>query len=60
MILNGDKYHLLVSGFKYGEMFAQVGDALLWEENTSKLLGILFDRDLSFNDHVKMICKKGS
>ena len=41
-------------------MFAKVGDALLWEENTAKLLGILIDRDLSFNDHVKMICKKAS
>ena len=47
-------------GFKYDAMFANVGDALLWEENTAKLLGILIDRDLSFNDHVKMICKKAS
>ena len=28
--------------------------------NTAKLLGILIDRDLSFNVHVKMICKKAS
>ena len=60
MTLNADKCHLLVSGFKYEAMFAKVGHALLWEENTAKLLGILIDRDLSFNDHVKMICKKAS
>lgn len=60
MTLNADKCHLLVSGFKYEVMFAKVGDALLWEESTAKLLGILIDRDLSFNDHVKMIYRKAS
>ena len=45
--------------FEYEAMFAKVADALLWEENATKLIGILIDRDLSFHAHVKMIGKKG-
>ena len=39
---------------------ATVGNALLWEENSVKLLGLLIDSELTFNDHVKIICKKAS
>ena len=41
-------------------MFATVGDALIWVEVSAKLLGIIIDSSLTFNDHVKMICKKAS
>ena len=41
-------------------MFDKVGDALLWEENSVKLLGLFIDSDLSFHGHVKVICKKAS
>jgi len=60
LALNADKCHLLVSGFKYEAMYASVGDALLWEENSVKLLGLFIDSELSFNNHVKIICKKAS
>ena len=60
LTLNADKCHLLVSGFKYEAMYASVGDALLWEENSVKLLGLFIDSELSFNNHVKIICKKAS
>ena len=49
LTLNADKCHLLVSGFKYEAMYASVGDALLWEENSVKLLGLFTDSELSFN-----------
>ena len=39
---------------------AKVGDAIIWEEYAAKLLGLLIDSNLSFNDHVKIICKKAS
>ena len=41
-------------------MYAKVGDALLWEEDSVKLLGLFIDSDLSFHGHVKVICKKAS
>ena len=37
--------------------FSKSWDALIWEEYIAKLLGILIDSDLSFNNHVKMIKK---
>ena len=40
LTLNADKCHLLVSGYKYKAMYASLGDALLWEENLVKLLGL--------------------
>ena len=60
LTLNADKCHLLVTGYKYEAMFAKVGDALLWEENSVKLLGLFIDSDLSFHGHVKVIWKKAS
>ena len=39
-------------------MFASVDDAIIWEENSVELLGIFIDSNLSFNEHVKTICKK--
>ena len=41
-------------------MFAKLGGELLWEEDSAKLLGILIDSSLRFDNHVKMICKKAS
>ena len=43
LTLNADKFHLLVSGHKYEAMYASVGDALLWEKNSVKLLGLIID-----------------
>ena len=33
---------------------------LLWEENAVKLLGILIDSNIKFNDHLKIICKNAT
>ena len=60
LTLNADKCHLLVSGYKCEAMYASVGDALLWEENSVKLLGLIIDSELTFNNYVQMICKKAS
>ena len=58
MTLNSLKCHLLVSGFEDELMCAKVGDSLLWEELSTKLLGIIIDSSLTFDNHVKAICKK--
>ena len=60
MTLNATKCHLLVSGYKDDLMFANVRDALIWEEVSAKLLGIIIDSSPTFNYHIKMICKKDS
>ena len=60
MTLNASKCHLLVSGYRHELMFASVGDALLWEEDSAKLLGIIKDSSLTFDSHVTMLCRKAS
>ena len=52
MTLNASKCNLLVSGHKDELIFATVGDALIWEEFSAKLLGIIIDSSLTFNDYV--------
>ena len=60
LTLNTDKCHLMVSGHKEEAMYASVGDALLWEEHSVKLLGLFIDSKLTFDIHVQTICKKTS
>ena len=60
MTLNTSKCHLLMARYKDDLIFASVEDALLWGEQSAKLLGILINSSLKFDDHVKMICKKDS
>ena len=40
MKLNADKCHLLVSGHKHEQMFANVGGSKIYEEKTVQLLGV--------------------
>ena len=47
MKLHASKCHLLVSGYKDELMVFKVVDALLWEEISKKLLGIIIDSLLS-------------
>ena len=37
--LNADKWHLLFSGCNMEHMFAPVGDAIIWEENSVNNIG---------------------
>ena len=43
MTLNASKCNLLVSGYKHELMLATVGDALILQEVSAKLLGIIID-----------------
>ena len=52
---------LKVDGCHLNEhMFVSLSDETIWEENAVKLLRILIDSDLTFNDHLKIICEKAS
>ena len=56
--LNQDKCHFLFSEHKYETLFVNVGETKIWESKQQKLLGILIDRDLKFDEYVLSQCKK--
>ena len=60
MKLNTDKWHLIVSGYKLEQVWAQVGGEKIWESVNVKLLVVTIDRELKFDKHVSKICSKGS
>ena len=55
---NQDKCHLLVSGYKHENIWARIGEVKIWESSKQKLLGVVIDRDLNFNEYVSSLCKK--
>ena len=58
MRLNVNKCHLLLSGYKHQWNWAMVGNEQIWESNTEKLLGVIIDKNLNFNDHANKICRE--
>ena len=60
MKLNSDKCHLLVSGHHYEEMFVKIGNDIIWESKSVKLLGITLDKELKFDKHVDKIYSKAN
>ena len=36
----------------------KVGNEMIWESQAEKLLGMMVDKDLNFNSHLKALCKK--
>ena len=58
MILNQDNCNLIFLGHNYENIFASVGQSMIWETENQKLLGIIIDCKLNFSDYVTSICKK--
>ena len=58
MKMNSGKCHLFVSGNKYEQMWAKIGNDKIWESRTVKLLGITIDNELKFDEHIDNICMK--
>ena len=58
MKLNEEKCHFFISGHKYEHIWAKVGNAMIWQSESEKLLGALIDKDLKFDEHVSNLCKK--
>ena len=56
--LNKDKYHVLVSGHKYENVWVKMGDEQIWESAKQELLGREIGRNINFDDHVISLCKK--
>ena len=52
MKVNGDKCHLLLSGYKYEVMWANIGQSQIWESKEQKLLGIIIVRVMKFDEYI--------
>ena len=60
MKLNTDKCHLIISGYKHEQVWAQGNKDKIWESADVKLLGITIDKELKLDKHVSKICPKAS
>ena len=56
---NPEKWHLLLSDIDNNHSI-KVGQQLIHNSNTEKILGVTFDNKLSFKCHINKICKKAS
>ena len=57
--MNADKCHLLVAKHT-DDITMNIGDEVISGEKSVKLLGIIIDNKLDFNEHVTNLCKKAS
>ena len=57
MKLNAEKCHLLISEHKHELLWANISRSKLWESEKQKLLGIVIDRNLCFDEYMSQ-CKK--
>ena len=60
MKLNQDKCHFLLAGNTPEHIWAKVGEEIIWESSHEKLLGLVIDKKLNFENHLAIICKKAS
>ena len=58
MVLNPGKCHCLVLGNRSNSDTINVNGRKLVSSSYEKLHGILIDRDLSFDKHIKSLCRK--
>lgn len=49
------KYHLLVARHWYETLWAQIGEARIWESAKKKPLGLIIERNLGFDYFVKKL-----
>ena len=47
-----------ITGSRHENLFANVGDELIWESAEEMLLGVTIDKNLNFNSHLSKLCKK--
>ena len=56
--LNDDKCHLMIFGNKCSKATVTIRSSTIKESEYEKLLGITFDKKLSFRKHIEDLCKK--
>ena len=57
MKLNQSKCHFLTCG-SHEQLWVRVGDEKIWESQAENLLGMIVDKKLSFDLHLRTLCKK--
>ena len=58
MKLKQDKCHLLISGYKNKNVWANNGNEKNWKSNQQKPLALDIDTNLNFNEQISSLCKK--
>ena len=58
MKLNTEKCEFLITGHRFQHIWLNVGETQIWEKNQVKLLGMINDNKLKFDDHITKICRK--
>ena len=58
MKLNQEKCNFFPAGNTPEHIWVKVGDEKIWESQLEKLLGIMVDKNLNFESHLKKLCKK--
>ena len=58
MKLNQLKCYLIISGHKSEEIWTKIGQTKIWESKNQKLLGVINDRQLNFDEYLISLCKK--
>ena len=57
MILNQSKCHFILASNSPEQFWIKVGEQVIWESTQEKLLGILLNKNLKFEQHVQSLCK---
>ena len=61
MKLNEDECHLITLGANHADAISiKIGRSTIHESNLEKLLGVRIDNKLTFEDHIRTLCKKVS
>ena len=60
MKLNRDKCLFLFTGNTPECLWVRVGSEMIWESRDEKLLGLTIDKQLKFDRHLSILCKKVS
>ena len=60
MKLKEDKCHLMIFGNKSKDSVVTIGSSIIKESDYEKLLGVTFDKKLSFTKHVEDLCKNAN
>ena len=50
--------HLIISGYKSEAIWAEIGQTKIWESKKQKLLGVVIDRQLNFDEYLNRFVKK--
>ena len=60
MKMNAEKHHLFISGNIFEQMWVRIRDDMIGKNKTVKLLGIMIDNELKFDEQLSDICIKAN